>query len=66
MRASKVIIKGDAQKVMGKCGFGHRFHDLKYFEVGIFLIFLDFVNLRALLKNFLEKNQFYVFLSYFK
>jgi hypothetical protein len=38
-----------AQNVMAKFGFGHRFHDLKYFEVGLFFfIFPHFIiNLRA-------------------
>ena len=34
MRFSKLIIKSDAHKILTKFGFGHRFHDLKYFEVG--------------------------------
>ena len=36
MRSSKLIVESDAQKVIAKFGFGHRFHDLKYFEVGFF------------------------------
>ena len=33
---------------MAKYGFGRKFHDLKYFEVGDFFIFLEFlINLRA-------------------
>ena len=36
LRSSKLIIKSDAQKQMTKFDFGRRFHDLKYFEVGIF------------------------------
>ena len=38
-------------------GFGRRFHDLKYFEVGfiLFFIFLQFIiKLRATFQNFLE------------
>ena len=31
-RSSKLIIKSDAQKQMIECGFGRRFHDVKYFE----------------------------------
>ena len=34
MRSSKIIIKNIAQKVMAKSSLGHRFHDLRYFEVG--------------------------------
>ena len=41
MRSSKLILKSIAQKVMSKSGFASRFHDLKYFEVGIFFIFLE-------------------------
>ena len=33
MRFSKLIIKSIAQKGMAKFGYGHKFHDLKYFEV---------------------------------
>ena len=36
MRSSKLIIKSNAHMVMAKFGFGRRFHDLKYFEVGFF------------------------------
>ena len=28
--------KSDAHKIMTKYGFGRRFHDLQYFEVGFF------------------------------
>ena len=38
MRSSKLIIKSDAQKQMVEYGFGRRFHDLKYIEVGIIYI----------------------------
>jgi hypothetical protein len=34
MRSLKHVIKNIVKKVMAKYGFGHRFHDLKYFEVG--------------------------------
>ena len=61
MRSSKNIIKNSAQKVVDKFGFGLGIHDLKYFEVGIFLIFLEFIiNLRA---PFIEKHHFNVILS---
>ena len=33
MRASKLIIKSNAQKEMAKSDFGCRFHDLNYFEL---------------------------------
>ena len=33
-RSSQVIIKHHSQKQMVDFGFGNRFHDLKYFEVG--------------------------------
>ena len=36
MRSSKVIFKNIAQKVMTKYGFGCRFLDPKFFEVGTF------------------------------
>ena len=38
LRSSKLIIKSDAQKQMIEFGFKCRFHDLKYFKVGIFHI----------------------------
>ena len=34
MRSLKPVIKNTVKKVMAKYDFGHRFHDLKYFEVG--------------------------------
>jgi hypothetical protein len=48
MRSLKLITKSDAQKGMVKFDFGCRFHDLKYFEVGFFVMFLVFIiNFRA-------------------
>ena len=44
LRCSTSIIESDAQKPMVESGFGRRFHDLNYFEDGLFLfIFLEFV-----------------------
>ena len=52
---------------MPKFGFGCRFYHLKYFEVGIFFIFLEFIiNLRATMQKFVENHQFNIILSYFK
>ena len=57
MRSSKLIIRNNAQKVMAKSGFGRRFHDLKYIEVGFLYIFLEFtINARAKLHNELDKH----------
>ena len=36
MRSSKLFFKSTVQKVMAKTGCGHKFHDLKYFDVGLF------------------------------
>ena len=36
MRSLKLIIKNDVEKAMAKFGFGCRFYNLKYFEVGFF------------------------------
>ena len=68
MRSSKPIIKNTTQKVMVNYCFGRRFHDLKYFEVGIFFfMFLEFIiNLKVPLWYFLEKHQFHVIPSYFE
>ena len=41
LRASKFIIKSDAQKHMVEYGFERKFHDLKYFEVVMYSIFLE-------------------------
>jgi hypothetical protein len=38
LRSSKLIMKNIAQKVVATFGFGRRFHDLIYFEVGCFHI----------------------------
>jgi hypothetical protein len=52
---------------MDEYGFGHKSHDLNYLEVGIFLIFPNFIiYLRASSHNFVENHQFAVILSYFK
>ena len=52
MRSSKFVIRSDAQKVMAKLGVGCRFHDLKYFEVVLFFIFLKFfVKLKVALQE---------------
>ena len=56
MRSSKLIIKSDVEKAMAKYGFGRKFHDLKYFEVGFFFVFLEFTrSLRVSLQKFVEK-----------
>ena len=36
LRCQKMLIESDAQKVMAKSSYGCKFHDLKYFEVGLF------------------------------
>ena len=36
MRPSKNFIRSDGQKVMAKYGLRCKFHDPKYFEVGLF------------------------------
>ena len=36
LKCSIFIIESDVQKQMVQSGFGRRFHDLNYFEVGIF------------------------------
>ena len=51
------MIKSTTRKVMAKFGFGCRFHDLQYSEVGFSFIFLEFnVNLRTTLQNFCRKT----------
>ena len=43
---------------MAKSSFGRRIHNLKYFEVGNFLILLKFIiNLRAPLQEFLGEEK---------
>ena len=36
LRASRLVIKSDAQKHMIEYGFERKFHNLKYFEVRIY------------------------------
>ena len=44
LRSSILSIISDAQNKLVEFGFGHRFHDLNYFEVGIFYLkFLEFL-----------------------
>ena len=67
LRSSKLIIKSDAQKQMVEFGFGRRFHDLKYFEVGIFFHKpLIHYLLKGIIIKFVENHQFNVIISYFK
>ena len=67
MRSPKFIIKNTTQRTMVKFVFGHRFHDLKYFEIRFFLTFLIFIiNLRAPLHKFVEMIQFDEFFTYYK
>ena len=67
MTSSKLITKSDAQKQMVEYSFGLKYHDPKCFEVGVFLMFLEFnINLRASSQNFVENHRFDVVLSYFK
>jgi hypothetical protein len=56
---SKVIMKSIAQKVMANSSLEHRFHDLKYFEVGFFFfISLDFTrNFKTSLQKFAKTHQ---------
>jgi hypothetical protein len=63
MKSTKVIIKNTTQRIMAKYGFERRFHDLKYFEVGLFpFILLEFnINLMSSLQKFVGKYQFNVF-----
>ena len=52
MRSSIVIFKSIAHKDMAKSFVLHRFHDIKYFEVIIFFLILEFIiNMRASLQN---------------
>ena len=52
-------MKSDAHKQMIKSCFGRRFHDLKYFQVGILSIFLEFImHFGASSQNSVENHQF--------
>ena len=52
---------------MIESGFGSRFHDLNYFEVGIFFYSLEFIiYLRAPSQNFVENHQINVIFSIFQ
>ena len=53
MRSSKLLIKSTTQNAMVNSSFGHRSHDLIYFEVRFFFTFLEFIiNLRNPLNFF--------------
>ena len=61
LRSTKLVGKSDAQKQMVEFGFGCKFHDLKYFEVGnyFFILFLEFIIcLRSSSQNLGENHQF--------
>ena len=52
---------------MSKFDFGSRFHDLKYFEVGFFFKFLEFlINSGEPLQRCAGNYQFNVIISYLK
>ena len=49
----KLITKSTTQKVMAKYIFGHRLHDLEYFEVGfLFILLVLSIKLREPLQKF--------------
>ena len=61
LRSSKPINNSDAQKQMADSSFGHRFHDLEYFEVEFFFfILLEFIihKFEVSSQNFVENHQF--------
>ena len=60
-----LIVKRDAQKQMVESHFGCRFHDLNYFEVGIFF-HIPWILLEGIITKLCENHQFHVILSYFK
>jgi hypothetical protein len=67
MRFTNIIIKSITQKVMPKSGFGNRFHDLKYFEVGIFFhIPLIHYKLEGKITKSCQNSPILCILSYFK
>ena len=58
LRSSIFIINSDAQKQLIEFGFECRFHDLNYFEVGFFFMFLEFIfYLRASSQKLHKKTQ---------
>ena len=61
-----LIIRNIAQKVVAKSGFGCKFHDLKYFEVGfLFYIFLEFIiNLRENYKMCRKMSNLCIFIMF--
>ena len=64
--SSNLIIQSTTQKVIANFGFGRKSQDLKYFEVGFFSIFLEFIlNSRTPLQRCIEKNQYNINLSCF-
>ena len=59
LRSSILSIKSDSLKQIVECGSGRKFHDLNYFKVGFFVIFLEFIiSLRASSQNIVENHQF--------
>ena len=57
MSSLKLIIESIGQKVMTKSSFEHRFHNLKYFEVGFFLVFFEFsIKSRAPIQKLYKKS----------
>jgi hypothetical protein len=51
--------KSRVQKQMSKCGFGHKLHDLVYFELKVsFYIFIVHKELEAISKKVVEKCEF--------
>ena len=63
MRPSKLFIKVMLKKQMARFGVEHKLHDIKYFVVGLFYIFLKFIKtLRALSKKLFKNHQLNVIL----
>ena len=56
MRSPQLIIKSNAQKQMARFGCGCEFHDLHYFELDFFFMFLEFLMHLRLSSNICIKN----------
>ena len=65
MRSSELVLKSDAQKVITKSGFGHKFHGLKYFEDEFHFMFLDLVKIEGMItKQNRKKTIYYNFIMF--
>lgn len=67
LSSSEVVVNRSDRKQMARSGFGRVFHDLDYFGLKFFSIFLEFlIHVRSSSNSFVENYQLNVILIIFQ